>query len=166
MVSDGMDELSQLRNRLEEVKRMMELFFMGSEKRLPARERDAISQAIRRFIPGQDAVVRFKHQNLMQRLLTMERYWQRTLKAIEEGRYERDLFKADFRGHQKPAVSVAPQQTRSDQHQRDEDDAAASFLAALGEAGAMPAVEIRGVRKSEGGMPKIAQRGQSKNDVD
>ena len=166
MVSGAMDELSQLTNRLEEVKRMMELFFMGSEKRLPAKERDAISQAIRRFVPGQDSVVRFKHQNLMQRLLTMERYWKRTLKAIEEGRYERDLFKADFRSPSKSTASTQQAQNRSAQSRREEDDAAASFLASLGEADAMPAIEIRGVRKSDRSMPKIEQRGHSKNDLD
>lgn len=166
MVSGGMDELSQLGNRLEEVKRMMELFFMGSEKRLPAKERDAISQAIRRFIPGQDAVVRFKHQNLMQRLLTMERYWHRTLKAIEEGRYERDLFKADFRQVRKPPSSIGSPQTRSVRQQSEEDDAAASFLASLDGADSMPAIEIRGVRKSERLMPKIEQRGRGKDKLD
>jgi hypothetical protein len=162
-----MDELTQLQNRLEAVKRMMELFFMGSEKRLPARERGEISQSIRRFIPGQDAVLRFKHQNLMQRLLTLERYWERTLKAIEQGRYERDLFKADYRGRAKTTTRAAPTGTAKVPN-RDDAEAAEAFLAALGQRGSdeMPSIGIRGVSKSKEGMPKIEQRGRQRQPKD
>ncbi len=157
-----MNELTQLQNRLEAVKRMMELFFMGSEKRLPARERGEINQAIRQFIPGQDAVLRFKHQNLMQRLLTLERYWERTLKAIEQGRYERDLFKADYRQHAKTQSRAAPVITQRKAPSEDA-EAAEAFLASLDTGGGgMPSIGIRGVSKSKKSMPAIEQRGQKK----
>ena len=142
---------------------MMELFFMGSEKRLPARERDEISKAIRRFLPGQDAVARFKHQNLMQRLMTLERYWERTLKAIEQGRYERDVFKADYRQHQKvqSTTTVTPSAPARERHEAGA--AAEAFLASLDtKGGGMPSISIRGVSKSGASMPKIEQRGHQK----
>lgn len=162
-IADAMDELTQLQNRLEAVKRMMELFFMGSEKRLPAREREEISQSIRRFIPGQDAVLRFKHQNLMQRLLTLDRYWERTLKAIEQGRYERDLFKADYRVRAKTPTRVTGT-NKAKASVSDDAEAAEAFLAALGQRSSsnMPAIGIRGVSKSKEGMPKIEQRGRQR----
>ena len=134
---------------------------MGSEKRLPARERSEISSAIRRFLPGQDAVTRFKHQNLMQRLMTLERYWERTLKAIEQGRYERDVFKADYRQHKKVQPSVETAAPVREGHEAGA--AAEAFLASLDKAGAdMPSISIRGVSKSGSAMPKIEQRGQQK----
>ena len=132
---------------------------MGSEKRLPARERGEISTAIRRFLPGQDAVTRFKHQNLVQRLMTLDRYWERTLKAIEQGRYERDVFKADYRQNKEAKPSAKPAPTNK--VERHEAGAAAeAFLASLDPSQAvMPSISIRGVSKSNASMPKIEQRG-------
>ena len=136
---------------------------MGSEKRLPAREREEVSKTIRRFVPGQDSVVRFKHQNLVQRLMTLERYWERTLKAIEQGRYERDVFKADYRQHQKAQSTsgVTPTIPKRDRHEAGA--AAEAFLASLDVTdGGMPSISIRGVSKSGDPMPKIEQRGHRK----
>ena len=160
-----MAELKDLQGQLESLKHLMERFFMGAEKRLPGRQRSEVTRAIRRFVPGNDAVERFKHQNLIQRLMTLERYWDRTLKAIEEGRYHRDVFKADFRNATRRS---APESRAATNNSKGQDDSVASaFLESLG---ASPKVSIRGQPKNDGegahssvqSAPKIELRGRTR----
>ena len=102
--------LDKMMAELEQLRRQFELYFMGIEKRQPIREREQVSRRIKGFQPGNNTVERFRAQGLQQRLMTLERYWNRTLKAIEEGRYERDIRKADYREskrEKKPGISPA-----------------------------------------------------------
>ena len=157
---NNMDELATLRGKLEALKHLMERYFMGLDKRLPFKERAQISKEIRAFQPTNDSVSRFKHQNLMQRLMTLERYWQRTIKAIDEGRYHRDVFKADFRS-QTTYNRASNDRTSLSDSTADAD--AAAFLAELSpntQASTSPKVAIRGERKkSVKNAPQIALRG-------
>ena len=62
------DPISGLEADLEAARREFERYFLGLEKRLPAQQRDEVSKAIRRYSPGRDAVDKFRHQGLVQRL--------------------------------------------------------------------------------------------------
>lgn len=163
----NMDELTSLQGKLESLKHLMEQYFMGIEKRLPAKQRDQVTREIRRFQPSNDAVARFKYQNLMQRLMTLERYWQRTIKAIEDGRYHRDVFKADFRTQNARRANHKSHLAATDDNS---DDVAAAFMASLGSKETedkVPKVGIRGDRKrAVTEAPKIPLRGKKRDGGD
>ncbi|MCA9540936.1 MAG: serine/threonine-protein kinase PknK, partial [Myxococcales bacterium] len=120
--------------------------------------RDDLLRRIRRFVPGRDAVMKFRHQNVLQRVLTYERYWDRIVRAIEEGTYERDRFKADYRAKAKTDTAAAsPEETvESKARVSAVADEAEAFLAQLG-GGAKAPVAMRG--RPVGEAPVIALRG-------
>ena len=91
------DRIAALKTRLEQVRLLYERYFAGLEKRMPIRERESIARDIRRFLPGNDAVARFQHRNLVQRLVVLEQYWGRLIRAIESGTLKRELARADYR---------------------------------------------------------------------
>lgn len=161
------EELDALHARLEEVRREFERYFLGLERRLPAKIREEIGRDIRRFrAPRKDTVARFKHANLMQRLLTVERYWDRILRQIEDGTYERDLKKADRHLAERQKQAEGPDEAT--QHAakakaREVGDEAAAFLASLGAGGAPkgpPPVSLRGTPVGE--PPPAPLRGAPK----
>ena len=152
-----MDELQNLDRRLTELKRQMEHYFLGLEKRLPAQERNLVVTAIRRFVPGNDTAQKFRHANLRQRLQTLEIYWNRTLLAIEQGRYHRDINKANFR--EKIAKQSSPKKTYTPS--KNERDEAAEFLQRLtGDQG--NGTTVPGEASPKNIMPKVKLRGRRK----
>jgi len=70
-----------------------EQYFMGIERFEPNKERQILALRLRRLvathIPQTD--VRFRLQNLNSRLQSLAAYWDRILREIEEGRYQRHL---------------------------------------------------------------------------
>ncbi len=140
-----LDKLETFRAELEVLRHEYERYFMGLEKRRPTKEHQRLGRLIRRYIPGKDATMRFRHQSLQQRLLSFERYWNRVLKAIEDGRYERDVFKANFRETKRVETprEKGKNQGRSAKSKAVGDEAAA-FLAGLS---GSPAVGMRGQSK-------------------
>ena len=110
-MADGTD---QLFSQLETLRLEYERYFIGVEKRPPYRLRDRVSREIRRYDPGNQSVIKFKHRNLIQRLITLEQYWERTHRAIEAGTYSRDVARADFRD----ARRAGPQQPSPSQKNR------------------------------------------------
>jgi hypothetical protein len=148
------DRLSGLEADLEALKYEYERYFLGLEKRMPQQQRERVSRAISRFLPGNDAVERFRYQNLVQRLTTYRRYWDRILRAIEDGTYERDRFKADYRAKDKTGSAEAPAAATEAQLKSAAavGDEAAAFLASLtggrpqgaSPSGGLPAVGLRG----------------------
>jgi hypothetical protein len=150
------EELDALHARLEEVRREFERYFLGLERRLPAKLREEIARDIRRFrAPRKDTVARFKHANLMQRLMTVERYWDRILRQIEEGTYERDLRKADRHQAERQRQADggdAETQRAATAKAREVGDEAAAFLASLGAGGPAkgpPPITLRGTPVGE-----------------
>lgn len=79
-----------------ELKAMYEQYFLGQERRPPTQFHDALKkrvQALRSTFVN-STPVKFRIQNLQQRVQTFERLWERSLQEIEAGTYKRDLFKA------------------------------------------------------------------------
>lgn len=153
------DRLDALKQELETLRREFELYFMGHEKRIPAKKRDRLKRDIHRFDPGHDAVLRFKHKNLVQRWMVAERYWDRILRAIEEGRYERDVRKANLREswrkkEKKPASPEA--EKKATVRAKEVGDEAEAFMAAL--SGKKPSPPLRGA--PVGGAPRAPMRGR------
>ncbi len=89
-------ELEELEVTLAELKAHYEQYFLGVDRH-PPRQADAeMRQRLARLRGGQprSAVVKFRIQALQQRFTTYDRLWKRTLSEMENGTYQRDLFKA------------------------------------------------------------------------
>ena len=80
------DSLKELHAQLEVLRVEFERYFMGLERRMPSATRDRLVRQIRRFDSGNDAVLRFKHRNLVQRLMVLEQYWNRTMRVRKPAR--------------------------------------------------------------------------------
>ncbi len=92
---------------LAELRAAFDQYFLGVERMPPSKRHDALKRRMR-DLKGQfirQTSVRFRIDNLAQKLTTFERLWDRTLKEIEAGTYKRHLFKAKL--HQKAAKKPA-----------------------------------------------------------
>ncbi len=144
--------IEALHARLEKVRVLFERYFSGLEKRLPIKAKEEISRDIRRFLPGNDAVQRFKHRNLVQRLIVLEQYWGRITRAIEAGTFHREVARADYRTS-KRAGPTDGGSSKSVEPSQGESAEAAAFLSEL-----EPKAE-----KPKKATPKIQLRGEPKS---
>ncbi|MCK4536408.1 MAG: hypothetical protein KAT93_05305 [Desulfuromonadales bacterium] len=84
-------KLDQLEQDIKSLEIAYEQYFMGIEKREPQRERQRISLQLRRlvthYIPQVD--LRFRLQSISSRFHSYAGHWDRILRLIDEGRYER-----------------------------------------------------------------------------
>lgn len=81
---------------LMELKAAYEQYFLGQERRPPAQLHADLKkrvQALRNTFVN-STPVKFRIQNLQQRVTTFERLWERSLLEMENGTYRRDLYKA------------------------------------------------------------------------
>jgi hypothetical protein len=97
--------LVRLEEALEELKARYEMYFLGTERREPNRDRDELKKRILRVKDAftRNAALRFRIQSLHARYLSYERLWLRSAREKEEGTYRRDLFKARLHAKQVPA---------------------------------------------------------------
>lgn len=93
------EDLQQLDIKLKQLKNEYEQYFLGSRKREPNQLRGEVNRMFNYYsnVPIQNTGLRFKFNNLRARFFSFRRHWDATLRKIEEGRYERHLFKADLR---------------------------------------------------------------------
>ncbi len=88
---DLKEDLEILDVKLTRLKVEYEHYFMHILKREPLRLRDDVDRLIRRWsgLPITNTALKFKYHSLVARCNTFKYYWSRTLRAIEEGTYER-----------------------------------------------------------------------------
>jgi hypothetical protein len=89
-------DIDELAKQLEKLRLSYEQYFLGLEKREPSKERAHVQRLIREKSGSgvQNTRLKFRLQQLVARYNTFSVHWDRTLRLIEEGRYERDVFKA------------------------------------------------------------------------
>lgn len=89
------EELNRIEQGLKELEIAYEQYFMGLEKREPARQRQELTKRMRRlvgkYIPQTD--LRFRFQSISSRFNSYSGYWDRILRLIEDGKYERHVSK-------------------------------------------------------------------------
>jgi hypothetical protein len=93
----GRDNIEQELQKAEADFKTLEItyeqYFMGIERFEPSKERSILVLRLRRlvntYIPQTD--IRHRLQNLNNRLVSYAAYWDRTLRQIEEGRYQRHI---------------------------------------------------------------------------
>lgn len=84
-------ELNQLEQEIRALEITYEQYFMGIEKREPLRERQKLGRKLRKlinhYIPQVD--LRFRLQGISSRFHSYSGHWDRVLRLIDEGKYER-----------------------------------------------------------------------------
>lgn len=99
------EAIEALEKALDRLKLAYEKYFRGIERRPPVHERAALEREVREFFrsPPRSAAARFRFSNFRQRMTALETYWNRVMRQIEEGTYERDVRRARARlGESRP----------------------------------------------------------------
>jgi len=91
--------LSELEVRLERLRSLYEQYFVGLEKIEPAVARKDVDRRFWEFrkIKVRNTAKRFKLQTLIQRYNTLQQYWMKVCRQIENGTYVRHLARAKRR---------------------------------------------------------------------
>src|SRR5690606_15337753 len=84
---------------MERVRSLYEQYFMGIERLEPSIPRKDVERRIQslRKIRFQNTAKRFKFQTLVQRYNSLQQYWNRTCRDIENGTYKRHVQRAERR---------------------------------------------------------------------
>ena len=95
----GIHEVDELEDRIEKLKHSFELFFSGIENIDPSDKRISIRQLITRLheLHIKNPAVRFRFQSVVGRFVSLNQYWTRILKQIEDGTFQRDIFRANIK---------------------------------------------------------------------
>jgi hypothetical protein len=104
---DLADACGKIEEDLEALKARFEMYFLGIERREPAREREELKRRVA-HLKGEftrNTGLRFRIQTLHARFLAYERMWMRSAREREEGTYRRDLARLRRRA---PAASPTP----------------------------------------------------------
>jgi hypothetical protein len=91
--------LSDVEIRLERLRALYEQWFQGVERlepAIPAKELERRMQMLRKAAIRNTAL-RFRFQTVWQRYTTLQQYWRRVARQIEEGTYRRDVLRARAR---------------------------------------------------------------------
>ena len=101
-------ECTRVEADLMELAAAYEQYFLGMERRPPTIKHNDLKRRVNalRNTFVNSTPVKFRIQNLQQRVTTFERLWERTLMEIENGIYKRDLFKARRHNDQKKRRST------------------------------------------------------------
>lgn len=84
-------ELGEIEHCLKELEVTFEQYFSGVEKRAPLQNREILARRLLRFANRRiiQTDLRFRYQNLATRFHQYCGHWDRILRLIDEGRYER-----------------------------------------------------------------------------
>ena len=112
--------LDDLETRLERLRSLYEQYFMGMERIEPSVARKDVDRRfwVLRREKVRNTARRFKLQTLVQRYNTLQQYWHRTCREIEQGTYRRHKLKAErafaTRAPEAPTQTSAPPPDPSD----------------------------------------------------
>jgi hypothetical protein len=122
--------IEELGRRMDRLRVLYEQFFQGFERTPPdTLHKDVVRQLHQlQKVRMKGASQKFRYQTLVQRFNAMKSYWMRTMREIEEGRFKRQLARAERRqrgrGGREDNVEAGVE--------NEEDAAAAEFLAQMG----------------------------------
>jgi len=83
--------LSELEQQMRQLEIHFEQYFGGVEKRAPMQERDELARVLRKFANRHiiQTDLRFRYQNLATRFHSYCGHWDRILRLMDEGKFER-----------------------------------------------------------------------------
>ena len=101
------EDLQILDAKMKQLRLDYEQYFLGARPREPVMLRAELQKMVVFYSNQaiQNTAHRFKFSSLCSRFLTLRRQWDATLRKVEEGTYQRHVFKAKL--HARPAVSSA-----------------------------------------------------------
>jgi hypothetical protein len=101
-------DLDELETRMERLRALYEQYFMGLEKLEPQIPRKEVERRMHLLRKEQirNTALRFKFQMLIQRYNTLQQYWARVTREIENGTYRRDVMRAAARFGAKDALTI------------------------------------------------------------
>gem|GEM_PF-3045176 len=101
----GLELIEELDDRLEKLKHEYDVYFAGvshidpTEKKVPIRRIITKLNEMHLVNPR----LRFQFQSLVGRFVSLNQYWTRIQREIEEGRYSRDIFRANLKNNGREA---------------------------------------------------------------
>src|SRR5262245_4285421 len=100
--------LEDLESRIERLRALYEQYFMGIEKLEPLVVRKDLERRMQVLRREQirNTALRFKFQMLIQRYNTLQQYWARITREIDNGTYRRDVMRAAARFGEKQALTI------------------------------------------------------------
>jgi len=101
--------LKDMEQALDRLRSKYEQYFIGVERQPPEDEHKRLARQIRIAAESHqpNTAIRFRTQNVKARLVTLEQYWNRTLREIENGTYRRHRFR--LKVQQEMAEEAQPQ---------------------------------------------------------
>jgi len=114
--------LEKLRIQVDQLKVQYERYFLGLDRRQPLRQHEELRNAIRKLRakpPPRNTAVKFKLNSLISKFTTFDRYWERILKEMEDGRFTRDNYKVAKKKRNEDMLSAyAPNAAKKKQKTR------------------------------------------------
>jgi hypothetical protein len=106
------EEIVIFEEKLNELVRKYEQYFLGLEKREPVKLLEEVDRTARKYIGTTivNTMVKFKLNSIVARLQSYKQYWYRINREIEEGRYSRDKFRMSI--HQQGKESSPKKESR------------------------------------------------------
>ncbi|GAM09139.1 hypothetical protein OR1_01413 [Geobacter sp. OR-1] len=103
------EEIIVFEEKLNELVRKYEQYFLGLEKREPIKLLEEVERTARKYVGTNivNTMVKFKYNSLVARLQSYKQYWGRINRQIEEGRYSRDKFRMGMHQQAREGTSVS-----------------------------------------------------------
>lgn len=105
---DAMQRCNELDAELAELRAAYEQYFMGNDRLPPVKKHEGFKKQYLKLKSTfvRQTAAKFRIESIGQKMLTLERLWDRTIKEIEAGTYKRHLFRLKRHGgpEQKKAV--------------------------------------------------------------
>ena len=120
------EELDRFDNAIDRLKVEYDQYFLGFSKMPPDKLRKEVERTVRSYIgfTNPNTGLKFRAQNLVQRVVSLRQLWDRTMQQIEDGTYKRDIYRANLksRAPEKPkAPSAAPEEVYEDAEEFEEE---------------------------------------------
>jgi hypothetical protein len=137
--ADTETDLQLLDAKLKQLRLEYEQYFLGARKREPQLLRGEVNKVVAYYAnaPIRNTALRFLFNNLRARYFTHKRLWDETCRKIEEGSYQRHLFKAELheRERSEKRKAGAPAANAGGAAPSGEDALFAQYVGARGETG-------------------------------
>lgn len=129
--ADVVEDLQLLDVKLKMLKNEYEQYFLGTRRREPSLLRGEVQRMVAYYanVPIRNTGYRFQFNNLRARFFAYRRHWDRILREIEEGRYERHLFRAKLREREQAERNDSAR-TPAPSQEEEREDVFESYLAA------------------------------------
>ncbi len=97
------DDLHLLEIKIKQCKMEYDQYFMGARPREPQMTRGEVQKLVVRYsnVPIPNTALRFRFNNLVSRYHAFKRQWDAILKRIDDGTYERQVFRANLRDRER-----------------------------------------------------------------